>query len=621
MLDERIEFELYNRHLFEFEDVEDNGKKETIITSRLNNEITLKKNYAGIVRVLTILARGWLEEKGYYDKHNDSDSRSEIRKTIVEKLDRWCFEQSDTDKNLYDYFEAVKEYYKKEIENGKGSREAKKKRIMKAEAFVNEKRKLWMTDNTYSVMDYKNPSRYAINFPIIVADAINAGPLKRRAMICSKLFYKDILLNKSVLSYKNDFAESCFVCDSYSQNSEGKIIGGIETETYKNLNRRLKLIAACLVKKADGSSDDYVYINKADAANWMDYPSYCLGNHIGHQMFFSKEGEKYSVFENPSDATGALIRLNKEFVDIYKFRLIDLKPGEKEQKKQIEMLINEGYICFVEDREGAKTELKSCPDIPAFSADIEEEERKEAVLGIITRENEDSKNDIYLNKDISLFIDNCLVYDRQLDEDIENEKVIIGDGRNDYDSRELFFRMMTAILSEGNRLYRSLYTKGEDKEGTSLSERQVFEIFYPQLVAGGKTFTGSNKGLKYVTKVDISSIQKIMSDLYGSRELAEIKCSYTVISDDKDSSSEQKDILNYDYKCSITLDEYYYNTMSYNYKWTVTIDKDFIDKYRIGIYAAKKFNNLQRNYKGRDGINSIPYKNIESDYSLKTSED
>ena len=103
-----------------------------------------------------------------------------------------------------------------------------------------------------------------------------------------------------------------------------------------------------------------------------------------------------------------------------------------------------------------------------------------------------------------------------------------------------------------------------------------------------------------------------MSDLNGSRELAEIKCSYTVISDDKDSSSEQKDILNYDYKCSITLDEYYYNTMSYNYKWTVTIDKDFIDKYRIGIYATKKFNNLQRNYKGRDGINSIPYKKIES---------
>ena len=168
MLNEQIEFKEYSKLL--------SSKDESrLIPSLFFKEESGKKSVkcSGITRALTILARHYLFHNGQNYYILDEEQRDILRKEVRSRLEEWCFSEDDKKSGLYNYFKINE---KNELWN----------------EFKDSKEKVWTSSNIYAPINAKESYEFAINFSIIMAEAIYEGPLKVKYLKIKKDFEKEI---------------------------------------------------------------------------------------------------------------------------------------------------------------------------------------------------------------------------------------------------------------------------------------------------------------------------------------------------------------------------------------------------------------------------------------------
>ena len=233
------------------------------IRSRINPSLVSTKNGAGIPRALWIIARHELGERNYWDdrkliesnRGKDTDLayiRRNIRNEVMEKMKEWYADGSKLEEFYIDY-----------CCKGAGDQS-----LEKWQAFIDPKRKMWekkweiesQTDGESqteseikTIFSLLSPNlENATNLTRILCEAICAGPLQNRYVVCNKSFV-DALSSK--FRYARDKKKPD---DSIPiRNSKGEY-----TEYIMPL---MKIISAWLIKEKYCLS-----IRRTDLGNWMD---------------------------------------------------------------------------------------------------------------------------------------------------------------------------------------------------------------------------------------------------------------------------------------------------------------------------------------------------------------
>lgn len=208
------------------------------------------KGRNGIPRALRIVARHLLfDEYSYYTVKKQED-RIIIREKVANILAAWCgFEYNttlfDNDKidisSLNKWLPRYLTY--KDGENKDLSSEIRNEHEKEISIFLSERQKNWNVEEKgiYNYLKYEIFSINAVNFYVIIADAIAAGPLKEYVFIC-----------------KNNFLDETKELKAYDQ------------------DRLIKILSAYLLTNA---------INKVDLANWMNHESFGTGKQIDEGIF------------------------------------------------------------------------------------------------------------------------------------------------------------------------------------------------------------------------------------------------------------------------------------------------------------------------------------------------
>lgn len=162
--------------------------------------------------------------------------------------------------------------------------------------FALSKMIIWDTYDIYKPLSYTNSSQYATNFSMIIADAINQGPLNNRILLCDPSFITLIkCANKE---------------DQYS----------LKKRPDKNQTDRLLKITAAYLSECNRIGvnpydSPYVYINKVDLANWLNYKSYGTESHFTDYFYLGN-----LIIKN----SGKLISFNSDFMKDHNFKLINV---------------------------------------------------------------------------------------------------------------------------------------------------------------------------------------------------------------------------------------------------------------------------------------------------------
>lgn len=260
--------------------------------------------FLGLYRVFTIMARHqFYHNESIYTEISDEERKMQ-RNKVYEMFTRWCGLDSDgspEESELARLFRRDgKDTYLKFIDN-------------------KEKKSGWAVNNFYNVLEFKHPNINAFNFHIVIADAIQQGPLKQRKMICKKNFFENLEVD-------------------------------IDKE-----NRFLKVIAACLLNEnhayEDMEADEkYLYkcfyLDKQAVANWIGYASFATPKK--HEYYFEDYvhlEEKYPVIK----VENGIVKLLKAYIEDYDFRIV---PMDYRMSKE-----EEAEYLLIEDM-GALTTLK-----------------------------------------------------------------------------------------------------------------------------------------------------------------------------------------------------------------------------------------------------------------------
>ena len=200
----------------------------------------------GIHRILLILARGSLFTEHDYAKISYADGKNRERMEAVcsevkEELAEWCrsrdFVPAEEDKEKW---EGVKEK-------------------------LEEKLKIWNSENgnVFSTLKGNSDTQNAVNFPQILSEAIEAGPLKEYVLMIRKNWWKGIRIETST-AYKG--------CEIWDE--EGIPRG--KANDIKNAQRTMKSICAYLLAMKEPLRKDisrnYTEMNAAALGNWLGEP-------------------------------------------------------------------------------------------------------------------------------------------------------------------------------------------------------------------------------------------------------------------------------------------------------------------------------------------------------------
>ncbi len=358
MLDEILEYEDYNEKL-------KNSKKTRLLTNiffeKNKSQITIKAT--GISRALTIIARYNLFNNGKdYYKLSDSEKRK-LREDTTKILYDWCF---DSRKGV------LPEYYKNYCKQFSGNDNLSVQYLEKLwTSFENNKKKKnsWCATNIYMPLIMSTSSLNAINFPIIIAEAIHSGPLKTRYLKINKDFEKKIYIQTKTMRMKaqeeaqeeqkkeqekEKTPKNAQLLFSYVDNN-----GNLSTNGKKYRDKLLKQICACLLNS--NNSPDYVYISKTDLANWMSYPTFATKG-ANEQIEFFYEKEDKSEEENASEEENTFnaeplyeyadkkCRINQNLIKDFDISIID-----KKQLKALKEENHDGYIFFKDNGSGTNS--------------------------------------------------------------------------------------------------------------------------------------------------------------------------------------------------------------------------------------------------------------------------
>ena len=283
MIDELIEFKEYSEDLYK-----DNPRLiASLFFKPEKGKKCIKCN--GITRALTIIARYYLFDNGKDYYKLKKVQRKKLREEVLIKLNEWCFSEEGA---LYKYFE----------KNGK---------INLWDDFKESKEKLWNSANIYMSLNAPTFYEFAISFPIIIADAIQAGPLKVRYLKIRKGFEENIYFQtKSMRKKSPDAVESL----TKNVDKKGQLAG--KCADYRN--QLLKQICAYLVN-AEGPSE-FVTINSIDLANWMNIKSFA-SNSDSEQVYFFYKNQPLYEYKNKK------YYINQKMIKELEISLVD----EKEQ--------------------------------------------------------------------------------------------------------------------------------------------------------------------------------------------------------------------------------------------------------------------------------------------------
>lgn len=278
MLDEKKEYEEYT-----------NLDLERILGQ------TNKPPFLGLYRVLVTIARYHLfsETNGKYEELSAKEQEAR-RELVYDELLSWCgfcSEKDNTDSSLYRLFlrECLASESKKEIEDAEKFAKARFEKFREAK----EQKSGWKVNNIYNTLEFSNPNIDAFNFHIVIADAIQRGPLQQKKMICKKNFYENMEFN----SVKE--------------------------------NQFLKLLAACLLCDKFAYEDQeidekYPYVcfnpDKQALANWMRYLSFSNPNkHADYFEDYVYFDERYPIVK----IENRRVKILKQYLIDYDFQIVD----------------------------------------------------------------------------------------------------------------------------------------------------------------------------------------------------------------------------------------------------------------------------------------------------------
>ena len=310
MLNEQIEFKEYSKLL--------SSKDESrLIPSLFFKEESGKKSVkcSGITRALTILARHYLFHNGQNYYILDEEQRDILRKEVRSRLEEWCFSEDDKKSGLYNYFKINE---KNELWND----------------FKDSKEKVWTSSNIYAPINAKESYEFAINFSIIMAEAIYEGPLKVKYLKIKKDFEKEIQYQTKTMRKEDKTATKAL-----GEEKKGELVVEGKQEDYRDLF--LKQICACLMKETE--SAEFVDINLIDLANWMGVKSFA-SNSKSEQLFFFYEEQGLYEYKNKN------CRINQKMIEDLGISLID-ENEYQELKEQNDLK----YVIYEDTGAGVKS--------------------------------------------------------------------------------------------------------------------------------------------------------------------------------------------------------------------------------------------------------------------------
>ena len=279
---------------------------------RLTRIYTTKKDkikFVGIKRPLSIIARGLLEAKGYWDKE-DKKTREEkkiIREEVLSELGKSC------SKIMEKTILCKMPNSKKDIDNWQ---------------------KKWNED-IYSPIETANPQKESrstvlkwTNFKRILCEAILQGPLKERYLVCNISLLEDIMLNEKfsyfsqskkdkreetdglVILFRKNSENSKNSKNSKSSKSSKNSQNNEDSDKNINFcNRLFKLVIASLLKEGNNE------ITKDDIINWMGAKS---KSHFPPKFYYKADATNICLEESS-------FILSAEFREKYGFELRDVK--------------------------------------------------------------------------------------------------------------------------------------------------------------------------------------------------------------------------------------------------------------------------------------------------------
>ncbi len=246
---------------------------------RLDQAIINKKNGAGIRRALLIITRHELEVRNYWNE--EPNKQADIRAEIIEKL---------------------KTIINDSVLNGIETSNLK------------DKITTWSNNNFYNPFNYDSgySNVTATTFPRLLSEAITAGPLRNRRLVCDRQFIEDLYINDQFYRI--------------SDKSEPKVLwnktnkGKLNTRSIPYSERLFYLISAYYIACAQyGSADGYVYLNRTDIANWMGYQAFSDNKHEEKYLLAQKQMQKLiPLFERDSRE---FWKLSDIFTERYKLSL------------------------------------------------------------------------------------------------------------------------------------------------------------------------------------------------------------------------------------------------------------------------------------------------------------
>lgn len=306
MLDELLEYREYTDDSF--------PQKGRLLVAPILND---KGKGEGVPRALRIIARHFLFTENDYDK-SDAMQRAVLREQAVKRLDEWCFGESAYGLRQYVLAESDKAIQEK------------------WQIFEERKRRSWKSEDIYQYLKWETPSFYACSYRLIIADAIEEGPLCRRVLVIDKRCLEKMY-------YSTD------KCDR--EKAAGSEFG----------DRAIMLIAAYLLELSSmGSGSRLARLPLADIANWTGYASFSGNKHkLRYVLNFSDDSEEERKNDEPlfSIIDGKYL-LNRTFAELYKPRIVTAAEAELNRSEW-----GDDYLILGDDESVVKQGMKKLVSI------------------------------------------------------------------------------------------------------------------------------------------------------------------------------------------------------------------------------------------------------------------
>lgn len=278
----------------------------TCETSRINYSTFIKqKKCQGIPRIFTILARYYLFTENNYVSpenikgENIAEKRSNLRKETISMLREWL---------LGSFLEFC-------ISSEKEKRSNKKENPTQILEYRDKKE--WTKDSIYNFKNSKKNTVNAINYDIIIADAINQGPLRNLCLVLKETAF-------DYITYYTISKKHGIVISETKQLNKLPL----EKEDKDIFDRLLKYISAAIL-----SLDGYEVTN-ADLSYWTKYKP--LADSSGKTIFLYRN--ELLIETDPTKKS----RLNPDFVSSYGVQLMPVDEAKIRMKEDE----YKGYLFF-----------------------------------------------------------------------------------------------------------------------------------------------------------------------------------------------------------------------------------------------------------------------------------